>query len=578
MPRNRTWDGLSGVLAVAVALGVAELVAALLGTTSPVVAVGDYVVDHSPRELTKAVIEALGTKDKPALLLGIVASSLGIGALLGAAAGRRFIAGVAGFAVFGFAGAIAGARLPQGDAAASAVIAVSAAGSGVVALRVLLAAATPAEAGGELEMPSEGSRASRREFFRVAAAMGGVAAASALVGRQLIGPRVDVEAARRAVVLPTAAPRLANATPPAPEPVAAPAGAVSNQPAPEGTAAPPIDTAATSPTAPPAAEAAVEAASDSTQVAVAAPDPTFDVDGLSTLITPNHEFYRIDTALVLPRVNTETWRLRVTGMVDEPLELTLSELLSMPAREETVTLACVSNEVGGDLVGNAVWLGIPLADLLAKAGVQPGATQIVARSVDGFTVGFPTELALDGRPSMVALGMNGEPLPIDHGFPARMIVPGLYGYVSATKWLGEIELTTLEQFDAYWIRRGWAKDGPIKTQSRIDVPRSGKTVTAGTVTVAGVAWAGGRSISAVQVRMIRDGEKDGEWLDTRLSVALSQSSWRQWVAEWTATPGDYRIEVRATDGDGETQTKVRRNPDPDGATGYHGIKVKVREA
>ena len=581
MPRNRTWDGLVGLLAVAVALGVAELVAALLGATSLVVAVGDYVVDHSPRDLTKAVIDALGTKDKPALLLGIVASSLGIGALLGPAAGRRFIAGIAGFAVFGIAGALAGARLPQGDAAASALIAVAAAGSGLVALRVLLAAATPTEAGSEVEMPSEGSRAGRREFFRVAAAMGGVAAVSAVVGRQLIGPRVDVEAARRAVVLPAAAPRVGrvgNATAPAPEPVVASAGAVSDQPAPEATAATPAGASAAGPTEPPAAEATVEAASDSTQVAVAAPGPTFKVDGLSTLITPNHEFYRIDTALVLPRVDTETWRLRVTGMVDEPLELTFSELLAMPAREETVTLACVSNEVGGDLVGNAVWLGIPLADLLAKAGVEPGATQIVARSVDGFTVGFPTELALDGRPSMVAVGMNGEPLPIDHGFPARMIVPGLYGYVSATKWLGEIELTTQEQFDAYWIRRGWAKDGPIKTQSRIDVPRSGQTVTAGKVTVAGVAWGGNRSISAVQVHMIRDGENEGEWLDVRLSEALSQSSWRQWVVEWTATPGNYRIEVRATDGDGETQTEVRRRPDPDGATGYHRIKMKVREA
>ena len=578
MRRNRTWDGLSGILAVAVALGVAELVAALLGATSLVAAVGDYVVDHSPGDLTKAVIDALGTKDKPALLLGIVASSLGLGVLLGLAAPHRFIAGIAGFAVLGIVGALAGARLPQGDAATSVVISAAAAASGLGALRMLLAVATPAEAGSAIEMPSEGSRGSRREFFRLAATMGGVAAVSAVVGRQLIGPRVDVEAARRAVVLPTTVPQAANLAQSTPEPVAASAGPVSDRAAAEATAAPPTDATAAPPTEPPAAEATVEAASESTQVTAPAPEPAFDVDGLSTLITPNHEFYRIDTALVLPRVDVESWRLRVTGMVDEPLELTLSELLAMPAREETVTLACVSNEVGGDLVGNAVWLGIPLADLLAKAGVQPGATQIVARSVDGFTVGFPTEVALDGRPSMVAVGMNGVPLPIDHGFPARMIVPGLYGYVSATKWITEIELTTLEQFDAYWIRRGWAKEAPIKTQSRVDVPRSGKTVTAGTVTVAGVAWGGDRSISAVQVRMIRDGESDGEWLDTRLSEALSQSSWRQWAVEWTAPPGDYRIEVRATDGDGETQTEVRQRPAPDGATGYHGIKVKVREA
>ena len=538
MPRSQIWDGLSGLLAAAVALGVAELVAALLGSTSLVAAVGDYVVDHSPGGLTKVVIDALGTKDKPALLLGIVVSSLGVGALLGPVAGRRFIAGFAGFAVLGIAGALAGARLPQGDAATSALVAAAAAGSGVVALRVLLALATPAEAGSEVEMPSEGSRGSRRQFFRVAATLGGVAAASAVVGRQLIGPRVDVEAARRAAVLPAAEP-------------AADA---------------------------PATKLTVEAASESSQGAIAAPEPTFDIDGLSTLITPNDEFYRIDTALIVPRVDTETWRLRVTGMVDEPFELTFSELLAMPVHEETVTLACVSNKVGGDLVGNAVWLGVRLSDLLETAGVQPGATQIVAHAVDGFTVGFPTEIALDGRPSMVAVGMNGEPLPIDHGFPARMIVPGLYGYVSATKWLAEIELTTLEQYDAYWIRRGWAKEAPIKTQSRIDVPRSGQTLAAGKVAVAGVAWGGNRSISAVQVRMIRKDESGGEWLDASLSEGLSQSSWRQWVVEWAATPGDYRIEVRATDGNGATQTEVRRPPDPDGATGYHGIRVKVREA
>ncbi len=542
MPRNRTRDALSGLLAAAVALGLAELVAALFGVSSLVVAVGDYVVDHSPGDLTKLVIDTLGTKDKPALLLGIVASSLGIGALLGLVAGRRFGAGIAGFAVLGLAGAYTGALVPQGNALVSVVIAAAAAGSGLLALRVLLALAAPAQAAAEVELPSEGSRGSRREFFRVAAAVGGAAAVSAVVGRQVIGPPVDVEAARRAVVLPSAAPRAASAT----------------------RAAQPL------------AAATVEAVADAAPAAVAAPASTFEIDGLSTLITPNSEFYRIDTALVVPRVDTETWRLRVTGMVDRPLELSFAELLAMPAQEETVTLACVSNEIGGDLVGNAVWLGIPLAELLAKAGVQPGATQIVARSVDNFSAGFPTELALDGRASMVVLGMNGEPLPVAHGFPARMVIPGLFGYVSATKWLSEIELTTLVQYDAYWIRRGWAKDGPIKTQSRIDVPRSRQTVTEGMVTLAGVAWGGNRGVGAVQVRAIRDGESDGEWLDARLSEALSQSSWRQWAIEWAATPGEYRITVRATDGDGETQTATRRPVAPDGATGYHGINLKVR--
>ena len=546
MARPHLWNSVAGLLAAALALAVAELVAGLLGTTSLVVAVGDYVVDHSPGSVTKSVIEVLGTKDKPALLLLIVVSSLGIGALLGPAAARRPNVGPVAFVVFAIAGTLAGARLPENGVVTTLLVAVAAAVAGVVALRLLLAAAPAAsdEAVSEIELPSEDSRGSRREFFRLAGTIGGVAAVSAVVGRQIIGPRVDVEAARRAIVLPAAA--------------------ISNAPVQPGS----------QPVA--ASDAASGAVSGTTSDA--ASGTTFEIDGLATLITPNDEFYRIDTALVVPRVDVESWRLRVTGMVERPIELSFEDLLAMPAREETVTLACVSNEVGGDLVGNAVWLGIPLADVLALAGVLPDATQIIARSVDRFTVGFPTEVALDGRPSMVAIGMNGEPLPAAHGFPARMIIPGLYGYVSATKWLGEIELTTLEDFDAYWIRRGWSKRAPIKTQSRIDVPRAGRTIDPGRAALAGVAWGGLRSISAVEVRVTRSGESSGEWREASLSEALSQSSWRQWYVEWDATPGEYRIQVRATDGDSETQTADRARPAPDGATGYHEIKVRVRDA
>ncbi len=221
----------------------------------------------------------------------------------------------------------------------------------------------------------------------------------------------------------------------------------------------------------------------------------FTVPGLSPYVTPNADFYRIDTALFVPRVSADGWSVAVHGMVDHPFELTYDELLAMPMVEEPVTISCVSNEVGGDLIGNAVWRGVPLPTLLERAGVQPGATQIVGRSVDDFTVGFPTELALDGRTALVAVGMNGEPLPAKHGFPARLIVAGLYGYVSATKWLRDIVLTRLEDFDAYWVPRGWAKEGPIKTESRIDVPRGGASVAAGRVAVAGVAWAPTRGIS-----------------------------------------------------------------------------------
>lgn len=320
---------------------------------------------------------------------------------------------------------------------------------------------------------------------------------------------------------------------------------------------------------------------------------SLNVPGISPLITPNADFYRIDTALSVPGLEVEAWRLKVTGLVERPLEITYAELLDMGVREETATLCCVSNEVGGDLVGTASWLGVPLKALLDRAGIQEEGTQIVARSVDGFTTAFPTAVALDGRPSMVAVGMNGEVLPASHGFPARMIVPGLYGYVSATKWLVEIEVTRLEDFSAYWIIRGWAKEGPIKTQSRIDIPRRGTTIDAGRVQIGGMAWAGIRSVSRVEVRIVDEaaaraefgdswvremGPDYGEWRDARVSGELSPSSWRQWVVDWDLEPGNYRLQVRATDGAGDTQTDAISQPAPDGATGYHGFSLRVREA
>jgi hypothetical protein len=235
-------------------------------------------------------------------------------------------------------------------------------------------------------------------------------------------------------------------------------------------------------------------------------------------------------------------------------------------------LCCVSNEVGGDLVGNAAWRGVPLTDVLNRAGVQRGATQIVGRSVDGFTIGFPTDVAFDGRHALVAVGMNGELLPALRGFPARLVVPGLYGYVSATKWLTEIQLTTWDAFDAYWVPRGWSKRAPIKTQSRIDAV-SPLPAVAGPVAVAGVAWAPTRGISRVEVKV-----DDEPWAEARLAASLADDAWRQWVFRWNASPGDHVLSVRATDGRGDTQTAQETTPDPDGATGYHTVQVKVRTA
>ena len=291
------------------------------------------------------------------------------------------------------------------------------------------------------------------------------------------------------------------------------------------------------------------------------------VEGVSELITPNDRFYVVDTAIGTPQVDHRTWTLSFTGRADNPFSITYDELLAMPLVERYITLCCVSNRVGGNLVGNAKWLGVPLRTLVERAGVRPDGNQLVGRSVDRFTVGFPTAAVFDGREALVAIGMNGEPLPLKHGFPARLVVSGLYGYVSATKWLTEVEFTGWNDFDAYWVPRGWAKKAPIKTQSRIDTPREGN-ITAGTSVIAGVAWAQTRGISRVQVRV-----DDGDWTNAHLPQELTIDTWRQWYLEHDFTPGPHTIAVRATDGTGRTQTGSVRPPRPDGATGYHTIQV-----
>jgi DMSO/TMAO reductase YedYZ molybdopterin-dependent catalytic subunit len=293
--------------------------------------------------------------------------------------------------------------------------------------------------------------------------------------------------------------------------------------------------------------------------------------GVEPFITPSDDFYRIDTALITPSVDLASWRLKIGGMVDNPIELDFEELTKRDVVERVITLCCVSNEVGGPYIGTTRWLGIPLAPLLEEVGVHQGADQLASTSADGWTCGFPTEIALDGRDAMIAIGMDGDPLPIAHGFPARLVVPGLYGYVSATKWLTAIELTTFDDFEGYWIPRGWSRLGPVKTQSRIDVPSEGAEVTAGKVAVAGVAWAQHRGVDAVELRV-----DDGPWEPARVATDVSIDAWRQWVYEWDATPGDHTLSVRATDGTGETQTGKTAPVVPNGATGWHTIEVTVR--
>ena len=305
-------------------------------------------------------------------------------------------------------------------------------------------------------------------------------------------------------------------------------------------------------------------------VASLSPAAELAVAGISPLVVPNRQFYRIDTNLLTPRIDAGTWSLSVDGMVDHPFSLTYAELLAMEMHEQYVTIACVSNEVGGDLVGNALWKGVRLRELLDRAGVQAGATQIVGHSFDGWTAGFPTAWLNDpDREALVAVAMNGDPLPAEHGYPARLIVPGLYGYVSATKWLTTIGLTT-EAFDGYWVPLGWAKEAPILTQSRIDIPKRAQTVKAGQVPVAGVAWAPDRGVKRVEVQI-----DDGDWAAAELSAPISDATWVQWLYRWSATAGSHTISVRATDGTGALQTDQVTRPAPDGARGRHTISVTV---
>ena len=298
-----------------------------------------------------------------------------------------------------------------------------------------------------------------------------------------------------------------------------------------------------------------------------------DISPYVTPISPTNRFYRIDTALTVPQVDPESWRLRITGLVDDPYELTYQDIRAMRLQDYVITLSCVSNQVGGRLVGNAIWTGVPLYELLQRAGVQPGAQQIVGRSVDDFTAGFPTTLAYDGRNAILAIGMNNEPLPTRHGFPARIVVAGLYGYVSAVKWLEEIHLTTWDGFDGYWIPRGWSKQGPMKTQSRIDLPKDRATVKNGkTIPIAGIAWAPTRGIERVEVKI-----GNGDWTPCRLGEAAGNESWVQWHRDWTPSGGGrQQIQVRATDGSGYTQSGRNVSPRPNGAEGWHTISVNVR--
>jgi len=294
------------------------------------------------------------------------------------------------------------------------------------------------------------------------------------------------------------------------------------------------------------------------------------IPGLAPFVTSNTSFYRVDTALVLPQVAPSSWQLRIHGMVNREITLTFEELIKRPLIEDYVTLCCVSNPVGGPYIGNALWLGASLAAVLREAGIKAGADQLLCTSVDGFTSGTPVQTVMDGRDALLAVAMNGQPLPVAHGFPVRMVVPGLYGYVSATKWVTDINVTTFAGNYAYWAQRGWSQQAPIKTECRIDVPAGLNTLRAGSTAVAGVAWAQHKGIEAVEVRV-----DAGPWHEARLAAVPGIDTWRQWVWEWDATPGGHVLQARATDKTGYTQTAAQAQPEPNGATGYPSLSVTV---
>ncbi len=510
-------SALAGLVAAGVALAVGELVAAFVpGAPSPLVAVGSAVIDLAPPGSKELVVALFGTNDKVALNVVVAGAVLLVGAGIGLLARRSsLLASLAIVALVGV-GALAALRDPTGTTLNVVLSAAFQVAAGLLVLEWLMAAARPLPA--TASRPGAGPRTadtSRRGFLVKAGVLGALAFVGQVVGRSMLDNRAAA-AASAGVAIPST-----------------------------GDPAPSI-----------------------------AADNAFDIDGITPLVVANDDFYRIDTALVTPTVDVANWTLRVFGMVDREVTLTFDQLVQLPLVERYVTIACVSNEVGGDLIGNAKWTGVRLTDVLELAGVQAGATQIVPRSVDGWAAGFPTEwVTAPGQPrdALIAVKMNGEPLPVAHGFPARLIVPGLYGYVSATKWLKEIELTTWEAFDSYWVPRGWSKTAPVLTQSRIDLPKPNALHRAGdTVQVAGVAWAMDRGVSTVEVRV-----DEGEWQPATLATPLGPQTWVQWRFAWTAEVGRHTFWVRASDGAGVPQEERITRPDPDGARGYHSVSVQV---
>ncbi|TAL41804.1 MAG: oxidoreductase [Salinibacterium sp.] len=506
--RRYQWAAVAGMLAALVSLAVAEVLAVVVGAgSSPMFAVGSLAIDLAPPWVKDFVIALFGTGDKIALLVVLGIVVVLLALAVGVLQWRRPPLGNVLLVLVGVVASVAAATR-AGATPWWIVPSVIGVIVGTVVLRIGLDRLADWADSDPIHVAID-----RRRFLT----MLGMTAAGALVvgvaARAYNSANAAIATLRDSVKLPKPA-----------------------------TPAPQISAGA-----------------------------ELDIPGITPLISSNESFYRIDTALQVPVVDVSTWKLRIIGLVEREVEITFDELLTLPLTERAVTLACVSNEVGGNLIGNAIWLGYPLHKLLERARPLPRADMVLSRSIDGFTASTPLEVLQDPRrDSLLAVGMNGEPLPLEHGFPARLVVPGLYGYVSATKWVTELKVTTFAEDIAYWSYRGWSDHGPIKTESRIDVPASGARVRAGRVAVAGMAWSQHTGISAVEVRIDR-----GVWQPARLADPISADTWRQWVYEWDAPRGSHLLEVRATDSLGQTQSATQVPPAPNGAEGWHAVTVAV---
>ncbi|MGP9502201.1 molybdopterin-dependent oxidoreductase [Specibacter sp. AOP5-B1-6] len=518
--RGLGMGALAGVISAGVLFATAELLAAFFGpAASPLTSVGSTFIDFTPAWLKDFAIATFGTNDKLVLLISLVVAAAVLAAVAGVVGRRNFRAGAA--MVLGFAVVMALCIITRAGAGPLDLFPLLlGAAAGLWALRFLTPATGPSGAAGppatgtaESPTTTAGAVPSRRTFLVRSAAVAGAAVVLGFGGTMLSTARNTAIAVRQALKLPAAKTRAA--------------------PLPAGVQAP--------------------------------------VEGVTPFVTPNTDFYRIDTALHVPVIEPSTWELRVHGMVEEEFTLGFDELLAEDLIESYVTLTCVSNVVGGNLAGNAKWLGYPLREVLARAKPTAGADMVLSTSSDGFSASTPLPILQDSRDAILAVGMNGEPLPLEHGFPVRMVVPGLYGYVSATKWVVDLEVTTFAEKAGYWTSRGWSSHGPIKTASRVEVPRALARVPAGTVAIGGSAWAQTKGISKVEVQL-----DDGDWQLAELAAEASVDTWRQWSFIWDgATTGTHQVRVRAYDADNERQIEEQAPPAPDGSSGWHSITFTV---